>query len=107
MRLQKIDRALTNRASCAHCRRKIVQGTLRAQVGTAYVHVACAASFAGGELDIELASKPDRAEAAALLLAVKVLDTSPRGRALEAGALGEKIADAEIGVLADWLEEHG
>lgn len=151
-KLVRAERAPTGRSICDHCKLGIAHKTLRAVVRidtdpsftrTAFLHLACARAFAGQEVAAHLATrskaltKPDRAELAAILAAVELLDRDPRGRALERdarAALGQKptskrrgptrassaksraaakrtaVVDANVGeiaVLADWLEERG
>jgi hypothetical protein len=119
-RIQQIDHAPTGRAKCEHCKQPIAKTTLRVAiqcddggvgiVGTSFLHVVCASAFAGADIDAQVTAKAanaDRAQTTAILRSAKLLADDPRGKQLETGARSAKKPEAEISVLADWLEERG
>ena len=117
-RLQKVDRAPTGRATCQQCKQSIAKTTLRVTMqrdegasvaGTSFLHVFCASAFAGADIDAQVtakAAKADRAQTTAILRTAKLLADDGRGKQLAVRARRAKQPEAEISVLADWLEEH-
>jgi hypothetical protein len=122
-RLVVVERA-KRRTRCHACAHPIAAASLRVAVRLdpelanpefarkGFIHLACARAFADGAdvapyLDKRSTklSKSERAAAAAVLAAARLVADDPRGAALVARA---REAPAAISILADWLEEtHG